>query len=132
MAFKRVKKGWKRSNVSAISLKPFLTESHNGGHEPVKRRNIYYYQTFRFVSGFSSIDGIFRSEPGALIYPKLRRSREDVLTQDLWSKMEFSVSNIYQNLRAQGTLSECFGINFDTQFVQVIFCKPPKVRTPAQ
>ena len=40
--------------------------------------------------------------------------------------MEFSVNNIYQNLRAQGTLSDCFRINFETRFVQVIFCKPPK------
>ena len=40
--------------------------------------------------------------------------------------MEFSVSNIYQNLRVQGTLSDCFRINFETWFVQVIFCKPPK------
>ena len=34
----------------------------------MKRRNIFYYQTFQFVLGFSSTDGIFRSESEALIY----------------------------------------------------------------
>ena len=56
----------KVESFSDFDPKPFLTESHDGGHE--WRGEIFYYQTFRFVRGFSSIDGIFRSESGALIY----------------------------------------------------------------
>ena len=85
-----------------------MTESHNDGHEQVKRRNILLSNLPicpRFFIDFYFF-GIFRRESGALIYPKLKRSK-DVPTQDLRSKMEFSVSNIYQNLRAQGTLSDC-------------------------
>ena len=34
----------------------------------VKREEAKYFKTFQFVRGFSSTDGIFRSESEALIY----------------------------------------------------------------